>query len=151
MPRRFGRNYFKMKKLTIIIMIGILLIGLVIAVGVTNISKDIDKSIKDFIKLKSNSTGNPVVEITGLGCDEEYCYFYANLTNIIDSTMKLNRYYGVPDKKDEDIIIKTEYTDEELRIMMTDKVWARIESHVQDELNPTSRDEKDIDVNLEFR
>ena len=138
-----------MKKLIILIVLGILLVTIVTAgiIEITKISKDIDKPIKDFIKQKANITDakeNPVIEITNQGCDEKYCYFHANLTNIIDSSMKINRYY----EKDNKII---EYTDEQLRIMMTDKVWARIESHVQDELNPTSRDEKDIDVNLEFR
>ena len=131
-----------MKKLTIII-IGLLLIGVVSAVTFSNIIKDVDKPTYDYLKAKSDSKDNPKVDIKSLGCDEKYCYFHANLTNIIDSSMKINRYY----EKDNKII---EYTDEQLRIMMTDKVWARVESHVQDELNPPTKVEKDLDVDLEL-
>lgn len=132
-----------MKKLTIII-IGLLLIGIVGAVTFTNIIKDVDKPTYDYLKAKSDSKDNPKVDIKSLGCDEKYCYFHANLTNIIDSSMKINRYY----EKDKKII---EYTESELRTMITEKVWVRVESHVKDELNPTSKDEKDLDVVLELR
>ena len=98
----------------IIALIGILLIGLVIAQSLINTSKTISQDKLNLIK-SVNNLSNVNIQISDIICLDNTCKTKAYLSNVIDKEIEINRFKCVEKNIRERCIRRAEKTDTELR------------------------------------
>ncbi len=119
-----------MKKISLMIIIGILIVGIVSAgVGLSiSKSRDMDKIYRDELLTMTNAGEiNPVVDIQ---CSDNYCLWSAEQQGIISSfSNRIDRFYCSNYNFTEGSCLGyTAFTDEEIQDIVADKVLSRLET-----------------------